>query len=129
MLDAIHKRRLPPAAAYHLRRAPTRRGASGDSSYMSSMAEVMSTPLAPCSDALLQGGRRESLHDLPRGLCLHHHHLAEDLPPASLRSGLCPGLHPKQAREGEHARLLDLRSRDPGQAVNELRAHLLLKLA
>merc|ERR1719203_2017772 len=81
-----------------------------------------------CSDALLQGSSRESLHDLPCGLCLHHHHLAEDLPLASLRGGLCPGLQPAQAGEGEQARLTDLLRRDLGQAVDELRAHGLLEL-
>merc|ERR1711862_998234 len=121
--------RVRPAAAYHLRRLPTRSGAARVLSYMSPMAEVMLVPLAPCSDALLQGGSRESLHDLPRGLCLHHHYLAEDLPIASLRGGLRPGLQPAQAWEGEEARLPDLLRRDLGQAVNELRAHRLLQLA
>merc|ERR1712019_144276 len=105
---------IPPATAYHLRRLPTRSGATGASSYMSPMAEVMLAPLAPCSDALLQGSSRESLHDLPRGLCLHHHDLAEDLPLASLRGRLRPGLQPAQAREGEDARLADLLRRDLG---------------
>merc|ERR1719168_38310 len=120
---------MPPTAAYHLRRVPTRSSATGGLSYMSLIAEIMLAPLAPCSDALLQRGSRESLHDLPRGLCLYHHHLAEDLPLASLGGGLGPGLQPAQAGEGEHARLPDLLSRDLGQAVNELRAHRLLKLA
>merc|ERR1712203_1213403 len=117
------------AAAYHLRRLPTRSGATGVLSYMSPLAEVMSTPLAPCSDALLQGSSRESLHDLPCGLCLHHHYLAEDLPLASLRGRLRPGLQPAQAREGEEARLAHLLRRDLGQAVHDLRAHRLLQLA
>merc|ERR1711979_86708 len=121
--------RTPPTAAYHLRRVPTRSSATRVLSYMSPMAEIMLAPLAPRSDALLQGSSRESLHDLPRGLCLHHHHLAEDLPLASLRGRLRPGLQPAQAREGEEARLADLLRRDLGQAVNELRAHRLLKLA
>merc|ERR1740120_529936 len=120
--------RIPPTAAYHLRRVPTRSSATGILSYMSPIAEIMLAPLAPCSDALLQGGSRESLHDLPRGLCLHHHHLAKDLPLASLRGRLGPGLQPAQAWEGEQARLPDLLRRDLGQAVNELRAHGLLKL-
>merc|ERR1712137_781858 len=89
----------------------------------------MLVPLAPCSDALLQGSSWESLHDLPRGLGLHHHDLAEDLPLASLRGGLRPGLQPAQAWEGEDARLPDLLCRDLGQAVNDLRAHRLLELA
>merc|ERR1712036_144972 len=89
----------------------------------------MSAPLASCSDALLEGSSRESLHDLPRGLCLHHHYLAKDLPLASLRGRLRPGLQPAQTREGEQACLPDLLRRDLGQAVNELRAHRLLKLA
>merc|ERR1712203_3457 len=96
------------AAAYHLRRLPTRGGATGVLSYMSPMAEVMLASLAPCSDALLQGSSRESLHDLPRGLCLHHHYLAEDLPLPSLRGRLRPGLQPEQAWDGEDARLDDL---------------------
>merc|ERR1712217_694161 len=120
---------VPPTAAYHLRRVPTRSSATGVLSYMSSIVEIMLEPLTPCSDALLQGGSRESLHDLPCGLCLHHHHLAEDLPLASLRGGLGPGLQPAQAGEREHARLPDLLRRDLGQAVNELRAHGLLQLA
>merc|ERR1712151_51171 len=98
-------------------------------SYMSSITEIMSAPRAQRSDALLQGGRRESLHDLARGLCLHHHHLAKDLPLASLRGGLRPGLQPDQAWDGEQARLPNLRRRDLGQAVNGLRAHRLLQLA
>merc|ERR1712019_49032 len=109
---------IPPAAAYHLRRLPTRGGATGALSYMSPMAEVMLAPLAPCSDALLQGSSRESLHDLPRGLCLHHHNLAEDLPLASLRSRLRPELKPAQAREGEQARLHDLLRRDLCEAAH-----------
>merc|ERR1719343_1720518 len=121
--------RIPPSAAYHLRRMPTRSGATRALSYMSPMAEIMLVPLAPCSDAILQGSSRESLHDLPRGLCLHHHYLAEHLPLASLRGRLHPRLQPAQAREGEDARLADLLRRDLGQAVNELRAHRLLKLA
>merc|ERR550537_1821954 len=121
--------RIPPAAAYHLRRLPTRSGTTGVLSYMSAIAEIMLAPLAPCSDALLQGGSRESLHDLPRGLCLHHHDLAEDLPLASLRGRLGPGLQPAQAGEGEQARLSDLLRRDLGQGINELRAHRLLQLA
>merc|ERR1711879_188493 len=96
--------------------------------YMSPIAEIMSASLAPCSDALLQGGSRESLHDLPRGLCLHHHYLAEDLLLASLRGGLRSGLQPAQAWEGEDARLPDLLRRDLGQAVNDLQAHRLLEL-
>merc|ERR1712050_290081 len=59
---------MPPSAAYHLRRVPTRSSATGVLSYLSPIAEIMLAPLAPCSDALLQGGSRESLHDLPRGL-------------------------------------------------------------
>merc|ERR1712137_1235204 len=96
---------------------------------MSPIAEIMFALLAPCSDALLQGGSRESLHDRARGLCLHHHYLAEDLLLASLRGGLRPGLQPAQAWEGEDARLPNLRRRDLGQAVDELRAHRLLELA
>merc|ERR1712064_253137 len=96
---------------------------------MKLIAEVMLAPLAPCSDAFLQGSSRESLHDLPLGLGLHHHYLAEDLLLASLRGRLRPGLQPAQAREGEEARLADLLRRDLGQAVNELRAHRLLQLA
>merc|ERR1712014_252460 len=107
---------------------PTRSGATGDLSYMSPIEEIMLAPLAPFSDALLQGSSRERLHDLPRGLGLHHHYLAEDLPLASLRGRLRPGLQPAQAREGEDARLADLLRRDLGQAVNELRAHRLLQL-
>merc|ERR1711909_81973 len=99
---------MPPTAAYHLRRVPTRSSATGGLSYMSPIAETMLAPLTPCSDALLQGSSRESLHDLPRGLCLHHHYLAEDLPLASLRGRLRPELKPAQAREGEQARLDDL---------------------
>merc|ERR1719343_451208 len=121
--------RIPPIAAYHLRGVPTGSGATKVLSYMSPTAEIMLPPLAPCSDAVLQGSSRESLHDLPRGLCLHHHHLAEDLPLASLRGRLHPGLDPAQARECEEARLADFRCRDLGQAVNELRACRLLQLA
>merc|ERR1719263_1128516 len=95
---------LPPPQSAHERR----RNPGGLERYMSSLAEITLAPLAPCSDALLQGGCRESLNDLPRGLCLHHHHLAEDLPLASLRGGLRPGLQPAQAREGEQSRLPDL---------------------
>merc|ERR1719436_2099516 len=102
--------RAQPTAAYHLRGAPTRGSAAGLLSCMIPIAETMSAPLAPCSDALLQGGSRESLYDLPRGLCLHHHHLAEDPPLASLCGGLCPRLQPAQAGEREHARLPDLLS-------------------
>merc|ERR1712083_972538 len=121
---------MPPTAAYHLRRVPTRSSATtGVLSYMSPSAEIMLAPLARSSDALLQGGSRESLHYLARGLGLHHHHLAEDLPLASLRGRLCPGLQPAQARDGEQARLPDLLRRDLGQAVDELRAHRLLQLA
>merc|ERR1719254_197731 len=119
----------PPIAAYHLRGVPTRSGEAGVLSYTSPIAEIMLAPLAPRSDALLQGSSRESLHDLPRGLRLHHHHLAEDLPLASLRGGLGPGLQPAQAGEGEQARLPDLLRRNLGQAVDELRAHRLLQLA
>merc|ERR1719277_2406455 len=129
MVPSTRGTRMPPTAAYHLRRVPTRSSATGVLSYMSAIAEIMLAPLAPCSDALLQGGSRESLHDLPRGLCLHHHDLAEDLPLASLRGGLCPGLQPAQAGEREHARLPDLLRCDLGQAVNELRANRLLELA
>merc|ERR1719428_1935547 len=129
MVPSARGARMPPTAAYHLRRVPTRSSATGALSYMSPIAEIMLAPLAPSSDALLQGGSRESLHDLPRGLGLHHHHLAEDLPLASLRGGLRPDLQPAQAGEGEQARLPDLLRRDLGQAVNELRAHRLLKLA
>merc|ERR1712066_357465 len=129
MVPSTRGARMPPTAAYHLRRVPTRSSATGGLSYMSPMAEIVLAPLAPRSDALLQGGSRESLHDLPRGLCLHHHHLAEDLPLASLGGGLGPGLQPAQAWEGEHARPPHLLRRDLGQAVNELRAHRLLKLA
>merc|ERR1712187_629263 len=96
---------------------------------MKPRAEIMIEPMAPCTDALLQGGSRESLHDLPRRLGLHHHHLAEDLLLASRRGGLRPGLQPAQAGEGEQARLPDLLRRNLGQAVNELRARLLLQLA
>merc|ERR1719281_2294 len=106
---------MPPTAAYHLRRVPTRSSVTGVLSYMSPRAENMLAPLAPCSDALLQGGSRESLHYLPRGLGLHHHHLTEDLPLASLSGGLCPGLQPAQAGEGEEACLPDLLGRDLGQ--------------
>merc|ERR1712039_908760 len=120
MMPSTRGAHIPPAAAYHLRRLPTRGGATGALSYMSPTAEVMLAPLAPCSDALLQCSSRESLHDLPRGLCLHHHYLAEDLPLASLSGRLRPGLQPAQAREREDARLADLLRRDLGQAVNEL---------
>merc|ERR1711976_957748 len=82
---------------------------------MSPLAEIMSAPLALSSDALLQGSSRESLHYLPSGLCLHHHHLAEDLPLASLGGGLGPGLQPAQAWEGEQARLPHLLRRDLGE--------------
>merc|ERR1711879_564253 len=121
---------MPPAAEHHLRRVSTRGGTirGGLERYVSSIPEIALALLAPCSDALLQGGRRESLNDLPRGLCLHHHHLAEDLPLASLRGRLGPGLQPAQAGEGEQARLADFLRRDLGQAVNDLRAHGLLKL-
>merc|ERR1712019_102152 len=118
-----------PTAAYHLRRLPTRSSATGILSYMKLVAEIMLAPLASSSDALLQGSSRESLHDLPRGLGLHHHYLAEDLLLASLRGRLRPGLQPAQAREGEEARLADLLRRDLGQAVDQLRAHRLLQLA
>merc|ERR1719356_1520274 len=121
--------RMPPTAAYHLRRVPTRSSASGVLSYMSPIAEIMLAPLARCSDALLDGGSWESLHDLARGLCLHHHNLAEDLLLASLSGGLHPGLQPAQAWKGEDARLPDLLRRNLGQAVNDLRAHRLLELA
>merc|ERR1719230_2448101 len=119
------RRCIPPPQSAHERR----RSQGGLERCVSSIPEITLAPLAPCSDALLQGGRRESLNDLPRGLGLHHHHLAEDLPLASLRGGFRPGLQPAQAREGEHTRLPDLLSRDLGQAVNELRAHRLLKFA
>merc|ERR1719420_397721 len=117
-----HRCLPPPQTAHEKRR---NRGLS----YTSPIAEIMLAPLAPRSDALLQGSSRESLHDLPRGLRLHHHHLAEDLPLASLRGRLHPGLQPAQAREGEEARLADFLRRDLGQAVNELRARRLLQLA
>merc|ERR1719254_304283 len=123
---------MPPTAAYHLRRVPTRGSATGVlrfELYMSPRAEIMLAPLAPCSDALLQGGSRESLHDLPRRLGLHHHHLAEDLLLASRRGGLGPDLKPAQAGEGEQARLSDLLRHDLGQAANDFRAHRLLELA
>merc|ERR1712228_906474 len=122
MVPSTRGAHMPPTVAYHLRRVPTRSNATGVLSYMSPRTENMLAPLAPCSDALLQGGSRECLHYLPRGLCLHHHHLAEDLPLASLRGGLGPGLQPAQAWEGEHARLHDLHRRNLGQAVNDLRA-------
>merc|ERR1719499_2076122 len=128
MMSSTRKPRTTLAAAYHLRRVPTRSGVTGDLIYMSSIAEIMPAPLAQRSDAVLQGGRRESLHDLARRLCLHHHDLAKDLPLASLRGGLRPELEPAQAREGEQARLHDLLRRDLGQAVNGLRAHRLLQL-
>merc|ERR1712060_69164 len=115
---------IPPPQSAHERR----RSQGGLDRCVSSIPEITLAPLAPCSDALLQGGRRESLNDLPCGLCLHHHHLAEDLPLASLRGGLRPGLRPAQAREGEDARLADLLRRDLGQTINELRAHRLLEL-
>merc|ERR1712048_528657 len=116
------RRCLPPPQSAH------EKWCNRDLSYMSSIAEIMSALLAQRSDALLQGGRRESLHDPARGLCLHHHHLAKDLPLASLRGGLRPGLQPDQAWDGEQARLPNLRRRDLGQAVNGLRAHRLLQL-
>merc|ERR1711979_148545 len=97
--------------------------------HKSPLAEIMLAPLAPCSDALLQGSSRESLHDRPSRLCLHHHYLAEDLPLASLRGRLRPELKPAQAREGKDTCLDDLLRRDLGQAVNELRARRLLQLA
>merc|ERR1712066_1040783 len=122
MVPSTRGARMPPTAAYHLRRVPTRSSATGVLSYMSPMPESMLAPLAPCSDALLQGGSRESLHDLPRGLGLHHHHLAEDLLLASLRGGLGPDLKSAQAGEGEQARLSDLLRHDLGQAVNDFRA-------
>merc|ERR1711862_558537 len=89
------RRCLPPPQTAHEKRA------TGILSYMKLLAEIILAPLASCSDALLQGSSRESLHDLPRGLGLHHHHLAEDLLLASLRGRLRPGLQPAQAREGE----------------------------
>merc|ERR1712190_326114 len=89
--------RMPPTAAYRLRRVPTRSRATRLLSYMSPIAEIMLAPLAPSSDAILQGSSRESLHDLPRGHCLHHHYLAEHLPLASLRGRLHPRLQPAQA--------------------------------
>merc|ERR1712014_32831 len=95
---------------------------------MSSIAEITVAPLVPCSDALLQGSSRESLHNLARRLCLHHHHLAEDLPLASLRGRLRPGLQPAQSWDGEQARLPDLLRCNLSQAVNELRGHRLLEL-
>merc|ERR1719277_8770 len=129
MVPSTRGTRMPPTAAYHLRRVPTRSSATGVLSYMSAIAEIMLAPLAPCSDALLQGGSGESLHDLPRGLCLHHHDLAEDLPLASLRGRRRPGLQPAQSWDGEQARLADLLRCDLRQAVNELRAYRLLELA
>merc|ERR1711862_265318 len=117
------RRCLPPPQTAHEKRA------TGILTYMKLMAEIMLAPLASCSDALLQGSSRESLNDLPRGPCLRHHYLAEDLLLASLRGRLRPGLQPAQAREGEDACLADLLRRDLRQAVNDLRAHRLLELA
>merc|ERR1719221_492844 len=97
------RRCLPPPRSAH-----EKRRATGDWGGTSSGTWSVLAPLARCSDALLQGGRRESLHDLPRGLCLHHHHLAEDLPLTRLRGGLGPCLQTAQSRDGEEARLHDL---------------------
>merc|ERR1719491_2060736 len=56
-----------------------------------------------CSDALLQSCNAECL-DHGRGrLCLHHHHLAENLPLASLGGWLLAGLQHAQAGDGELA--------------------------
>merc|ERR1719420_1836394 len=110
------RRCLPPPRSAH-----EKRRAAGDCGDTSSGTWSVLAPLAPCSDALLQGGRRESLHDLPRRLCLYHHHLAEDLPLTRLRGGLSPRLQTAQSREGEHARLRALLRGDLREAVDDLR--------
>merc|ERR1712190_476506 len=67
---------------------------------------AMSTTYRDCLtrttlQAVLDGLGGECLHDLLRRLRLHHHYLAEDLPLASLRRRLRPGLEAAQARKGE----------------------------
>merc|ERR1719337_63536 len=74
------------------------------------------------SDALLQGGKRECLHDLPGWLRLHHAHLSEDLPLASFGGRLRAGLDLEQPGDHEDARLGDLLRGNLAQAADELRA-------
>merc|ERR1712060_576169 len=80
------------------------------------------------SDAVLDGLRREGLHDLARGLRLHNTNLAEHLALAGLRRWLRPGLDPAKAGQHEDTRLRHLLGRQLRQAVDRLRAHRLLQL-
>merc|ERR1712050_555805 len=79
--------------------------------------------------AVLDGLGGECLHDLLRRLRLHHHHLAKDLPLASLCRRLRPGLEAAQARKGEDASLLHLGRGNRCEAVQHRRALGLLQLA
>merc|ERR1712187_661479 len=79
--------------------------------------------------AVLDGFGGECLHDLLRRLRLHHHYLAKDLPLASLRRRLRPGLEAAQARKREDAGLLHLGRGDRCETVQHLRALGLLQLA
>merc|ERR1712187_588305 len=81
------------------------------------------------SQAVLDGLGRECLHDPLRRLRLHHHYLAKDLPLASLRRRLRPGLEAAQARKGEDAGLLHLGRGVRCETVQHLRALGLLQLA
>merc|ERR1719168_421551 len=95
---------------------------------------AMSTTYRNClsrtaSEAVLDGLGGECLHDLLRGLRLHHHYLAEDLPLAGLSRRLRPGLEAEHARKGEDAGLLHLGRGDRRETVQHLRALRLLQLA
>merc|ERR1712014_381601 len=80
------------------------------------------------SDAVLEGLHGVRLHDLPRGLGLHHYHLAEDLTLARLRRRLRAGLDPAQAGHSEDPSLGHLLRSDLRQAADDLHAHGLLQL-
>merc|ERR1719491_1417479 len=81
-----------------------------------------------CSDALLKSCNTECL-DHGRGrLCLHHHHLAENLPLASLGGRLLAGLQHAQAGYGELTILLHLVGGQLCKAVECLPAHSWLQL-
>merc|ERR1712060_158260 len=81
------------------------------------------------SQAVLDALGGERLHDLLRRLRLHHHHLAKDLPLASLCRRLRPGLEAAQARKGKDAGLLHLGCGNLCEAVQHRGALGLLQLA